>query len=548
MSGLMKTRKWLSRALIVAMVCGFSASATAQDDTRPAGTTFLGDTGLWFVPTAEVLGNGSVAASGHVATFNHEQGFTAIQSMNGSFAAGFNDRFELFGSVRFLTRVDRDLRPLFQESQSLVGGPVNDFPLVNTAFSSNQFGDVVLGGKVNILSEQNLAPAAVAIRSWVKVPTGDERTTLDGAIGIVVSKAFGAAELSGHSDFVYRADTAVIDQPNSLRWGIGVGGPVRGSVRVFGELIGDLNIDNSITLKVPLTGTDGSISGLSHRLSNPVYAVLGAQWQSSNGVSIGGGLTFAARHVSRSLVGQAIPSAERIGFLFRLNYHPGVKVYVPPPPPPPPPDMPNREPTVSVSCDPCEVQFGEEVRLRADASDPDGDRLTYRWSSPVGDFQDSANRATTRWEAPEQAGPVPINVTVTDGRGGSGSDTANIRVNAPPEPVREYVFEDVHFDFDRYSLRPGAVRVLDEVVAAFEEDANLRIEIEGHTCNIGTNEYNLALGDRRANSVQEYLTSRGVGGNQLQIVSYGEERPDHDNSREETRRLNRRAALVVRVQ
>ena len=97
MSGLMKTRKWLSRALIVAMVCGFSASATAQDDTRPAGTTFLGDTGLWFVPTAEVLGNGSVAASGHVATFNHEQGFTAIQSMNGSFAAGFNDRFELFG-------------------------------------------------------------------------------------------------------------------------------------------------------------------------------------------------------------------------------------------------------------------------------------------------------------------------------------------------------------------------------------------------------------------------------------------------------------------
>jgi OOP family OmpA-OmpF porin len=110
------------------------------------------------------------------------------------------------------------------------------------------------------------------------------------------------------------------------------------------------------------------------------------------------------------------------------------------------------------------------------------------------------------------------------------------------------VFEDVHFDFDRYNLRPAAARVLDEVVAALEEDPNLRIEIEGHTCNIGTNEYNLALGDRRANSVQDYLTDLGVGGTRLQTSSYGEERSKHDNSREETRRLNRRAALVVRVQ
>ena len=110
------------------------------------------------------------------------------------------------------------------------------------------------------------------------------------------------------------------------------------------------------------------------------------------------------------------------------------------------------------------------------------------------------------------------------------------------------MFEDVHFEFDRYSLRPGAVRVLDEVVAALGEDPDLRIEIEGHTCNIGTNEYNLALGDRRADSVEDYLTSRGVAAGRLQTVGYGEERPAHDNAREETRRLNRRAALVVRLQ
>jgi peptidoglycan-associated lipoprotein len=113
---------------------------------------------------------------------------------------------------------------------------------------------------------------------------------------------------------------------------------------------------------------------------------------------------------------------------------------------------------------------------------------------------------------------------------------------------RDVAFEDVHFDFDRYSLRPEATRVLDEAVKTLQSDRNLRITIEGHTCNIGTAEYNLALGERRATAVRDYLTSRGVTADRLQTVSYGEERPKHDNSREETRRLNRRAALVVRIQ
>ena len=101
------------------------------------------------------------------------------------------------------------------------------------------------------------------------------------------------------------------------------------------------------------------------------------------------------------------------------------------------------------------------------------------------------------------------------------------------------MFEDVYFDFDRYSLRPEATRVLDEAIAAMRDAATLKLEIEGHTCNIGTAEYNLALGDRRANAVKDYLSSRGVTADWLRTVSYGEERPKYDNGREETRRLNR---------
>jgi len=87
-----------------------------------------------------------------------------------------------------------------------------------------------------------------------------------------------------------------------------------------------------------------------------------------------------------------------------------------------------------------------------------------------------ASRATRTWQAPDEAGRVPVTVTVDDGQGGTESDTVTIDVSAPPPPpAREYVFENVHFDFNRYTLRAGAARVLDEVVAALQDDPNLSI-------------------------------------------------------------------------
>jgi outer membrane protein OmpA-like peptidoglycan-associated protein len=189
---------------------------------------------------------------------------------------------------------------------------------------------------------------------------------------------------------------------------------------------------------------------------------------------------------------------------------------------------------------------GTSSTVTADAQDPDGDTLTYRWSAPTGRFQNQADRQTV-WTAPMQEGAVPVTVTVSDGKGGTASDSVTIQV-VRPKPVVELNFEDVYFDFDRSTLRPEALRLLDDAVARLQANPDKNIVIEGHTCNIGTAEYNLALGDRRANSVKQYLTSRGVPASRLETRSYGEEAPKYDNSREETRRLNRRAALVVKVQ
>ena len=111
----------------------------------------------------------------------------------------------------------------------------------------------------------------------------------------------------------------------------------------------------------------------------------------------------------------------------------------------------------------------------------------------------------------------------------------------------ELTFEDVYFDFDRSRFAPKRCACsTTRCAAAGEPDEN--IVIEGHTCNIGTAEYNLALGDRRATSVQRYLMSRGVAANRLETRSYGEEATEVRQLAEETRRLNRRAALVVKVQ
>jgi outer membrane protein OmpA-like peptidoglycan-associated protein len=271
-----------------------------------------------------------------------------------------------------------------------------------------------------------------------------------------------------------------------------------------------------------------------------VQVALGATYQMRNGFFAGAGITH---NFNIDEVG----AGSKTGFQVRLGYHPGVRVYVPPPPPPPPPPPApeNRPPTVKARCEPCTVEPGQNATVTADAQDPDGDTLRYRWSVPSGRLANPADRQTT-FTAPQQEGPVQATVTVDDGKGGTASDTVTIQVVAPPR--KEYVFEDVHFDFDRYTLRPEALRVLDEAVKAMQEDSTLRLTLEGHTCNIGTAEYNLALGERRATAVRDYLQSRGIGTDRLRTVSFGEERPKHDNSREETRRLNRRAALVVRLQ
>jgi peptidoglycan-associated lipoprotein len=105
-------------------------------------------------------------------------------------------------------------------------------------------------------------------------------------------------------------------------------------------------------------------------------------------------------------------------------------------------------------------------------------------------------------------------------------------------------FEDVHFDFDMSTLRPDAIQILDRAVMTLQSNPTLSVTIEGHCDSLGTAEYNLSLGERRANAVRDYLLNRGIAAARMRTVSYGEERPIADNNTEAGRAMNRRAHFV----
>ena len=151
------------------------------------------------------------------------------------------------------------------------------------------------------------------------------------------------------------------------------------------------------------------------------------------------------------------------------------------------------------------------------------------------------------------AGPQPVEVI---------DDEPAPKVEPPPAPVEEKPTVDnfgnpldmatgrplarvVHFDFDRAVLRPADIRVLEKHAAFLSANRDRSIAVEGHCDERGTRDYNLALGEKRANSVVEFLTTSGTRRSQItDVVSYGEEQPVDVGSNEAAWAKNRRAVLV----
>ncbi len=222
----------------------------------------------------------------------------------------------------------------------------------------------------------------------------------------------------------------------------------------------------------------------------------------------------------------------------------------PPAPAPPPvvePD-PIPSPTVSLSLSPNTIEAGQHS--------------TLSWSSENGTTLEINNGIG----ATQLSGEIVLSpsesttyIAIVKGAGGEARASSRLTVVEPqPEPIvrsdAEILSElisqgkinPVYFAYDKAQLSGEAKSTLSQNASYFNRYSNTNLVIEGHCDERGSDEYNLALGDRRANAVLSYLTQLGVASGRLQSVSFGEERPAKKASSEAAYALNRRAEFKIR--
>ncbi len=227
----------------------------------------------------------------------------------------------------------------------------------------------------------------------------------------------------------------------------------------------------------------------------------------------------------------------------------------PPPPPPAPPaeetPPPAPEPTISLSVRPANIERGDSATLQWEASSA----AAVRIEPGVGTVGTSGNRDVN------PSSSVTYTATAT-GPGGTATDIVRVTVRTPapppaapplpdtPELTIEELFRDniqvIYFDYDQAEIRSDQVGALQNNARFLRQNAGVRFTITGHADERGSQEYNIGLGDRRANAVQQYLVEQGISESRINTVSFGEERPVCSDTTERCYQQNRRAELITR--
>ncbi|HXY50451.1 MAG TPA: peptidoglycan-associated lipoprotein Pal [Terriglobales bacterium] len=214
------------------------------------------------------------------------------------------------------------------------------------------------------------------------------------------------------------------------------------------------------------------------------------------------------------------------------------KVAPPPPPPPPPPPAP----TASLSASPNTIQTGQSTTLTWETTN-----ATDVSIDGIGAVQPNGSQPVSPTESTTYH-------LVAKGAGGTQDATARVTVNAPPPPppppssTEEELFsqnvKDIYFDYDKSDIRADQQAAVQGDASFLSSHPNIQFIVEGHCDERGSTEYNLALGDRRANSVKDALVQAGVNAGRIKTISYGKEKPFCTESNEACWQENRRGHFV----
>jgi peptidoglycan-associated lipoprotein len=212
--------------------------------------------------------------------------------------------------------------------------------------------------------------------------------------------------------------------------------------------------------------------------------------------------------------------------------------------PPAPYVPPPATPTVTLQANPTSINKGESATLNW--SSTNATQLTI--TPDVGQVTAEGSTKVT----PSDSATYTVTAT---GPGGSANASARVTVAIPPPPdtgttsdLTDALFlkevRDAYFDLDKADIRADAREALSHDAEFLRNYPQLKVTIEGHCDERGSTEYNLALGDRRAAAVKQYLVSQGISADRLSTVSFGKEKPFCSESNEDCWQKNRRGHFV----
>jgi peptidoglycan-associated lipoprotein len=218
----------------------------------------------------------------------------------------------------------------------------------------------------------------------------------------------------------------------------------------------------------------------------------------------------------------------------------GKKPVKPPPQTPPPQPKPV---TATLSANPSSIQAGQTSTLTWSTENADNVTLQGTKVDPSG----------SQTVSPTQSTDYHL---VATGPGGTQDATARVTVTQPPPPQQnvtppsdDEIFnqnvQDIYFDYDKADLRPESQQSLARAAQAINQHPNWRVKIEGNCDERGSTEYNLTLGEQRADAAKQYLVQQGVSADRLQTISYGKEKPVCSESTEDCWQKNRHDHFVL---